>query len=384
MTIWILVLILLVLGIGLFLCRRGKARWAIPVLLGLGVLAAVLLLLPREQPEPLPTVPETTGAALPETAPSSEATLPPETEAPPETLPPMPEDEDLPVSQVPEAYPDLHGIADLPYGENPEFRDPAELCKYLLNRLLHGQHRADFYLSRDLAPTEGDGTCLVHDCLEAAGSYYPFGAWNIYSLYAEEMGDPDRVLMHLDFRYENSGYDLEARAEALEYVLKHPVPIGGFRDADQEMEYCREIHDDLIRRISYDPIGYAPLDMITGSQYESKQEAYNVLVSEDTRAVCAGYARGFALIAQYAGIDCAFVTGNEIFEPEIESHAWNVVYPCDGSGPVTVDVTWDDPDLLDENDEVIYGYVYFYLPLDLDYEHDIHPETRILLDALHS
>ena len=61
-----------------------------------------------------------------------------------------------------------------------------------------------------------------------------------------------------------------------------------------------------------------------------------------------------------------------------------MVYPCDGSAPVTVDVTWDDPDLLDENNQVIYGYAYFYLPVEMDYEHDIHPETRILLDALHS
>ena len=83
-------------------------------------------------------------------------------------------------------------------------------------------------------------------------------------------------------------------------------------------------------------------------------------------AVCAGYARAFALICQYAGINCAWVWGNETEE---SSHAWNVIYPCDGSEPVLVDVTWDDGLSLDTVGQTEVDYSYFYIPLFSEYEH---------------
>ena len=83
-------------------------------------------------------------------------------------------------------------------------------------------------------------------------------------------------------------------------------------------------------------------------------------------AVCAGYARAFALIRQYAGINCAWVWGNETEE---SSHAWNVIYPCDGSEPVLVDVTWDDGLSVDTVGQTDVDDSYFYIPLASEYEH---------------
>ena len=390
MYLWILTAVFLASAAGLIwlLCRirrQGRSPGSIAGLVLTTAIAAAagvlvllgMLLAGNRQSQP----PETEPAAVP----TAETTAPrplPTTEATEPEAPTLPEDFDLPVSQVPEALPDPNGIAQLQYEDCPRFETSVELSRYLLNRFLNGQFKLDFFMSRELAPGEGEGTHQVHNCILAALSYYPFGAYNVYSLYPEEVGEPDWVLMHLELRYENPAYDLEARAEALEYVLRHPVPEGGFSDADEEREYCRGIHDYLIERISYDPIGYDPMDMLNSSDYDNKQEAYNVLVSEDTSAVCAGYARGFTLIAQYAGIDCAYAVGNEDGQ-DLQSHAWNVVYPCDGSRPVLVDVTWDDRDLTDGDGNAICFYDYFYIPLDEEYEHALHWETELFLSYLH-
>ena len=64
-------------------------------------------------------------------------------------------------------------------------------------------------------------------------------------------------------------------------------------------------------------------------------------------AVCAGYARAFALICHYAGINCAWVWGNE-----------------------TVDVTWDDGLSLDIVGQTDVDSSYFYIPLSSEYEHE--------------
>lgn len=51
------------------------------------------------------------------------------------------------------------------------------------------------------------------------------------------------------------------------------------------------------------------------------------------------------------------------------SHAWNVIYPCDGSEPVLVDVTWDDNMSWDEPGQTEVNDTYFYLPLSTEIDH---------------
>ena len=119
-------------------------------------------------------------------------------------------------------------------------------------------------------------------------------------------------------------------------------------------------------KVTYDPRGYDPKRLTGKTTYEGLQEAYNVLGENQNTAVCAGYARAFALICQYAGINCAWVRGNETEE---SSHAWNVIYPCDGSEPVLVDVTWDDGLSNDTVGQTEVSYSYFYIPLSSEYEH---------------
>ena len=127
------------------------------------------------------------------------------------------------------------------------------------------------------------------------------------------------------------------------------------------------MHDYVACKVTYNPIGYEPSLPVTQTRYDIFQEAYNVLAENQNTAICAGYARAFALICQYAGINCAWVRGNETEE---SSHAWNVIYPCDGSEPVLVDVTWDDGLSLDTVGQTQVDDSYFYIPLSSDDEHE--------------
>ena len=116
--------------------------------------------------------------------------------------------------------------------------------------------------------------------------------------------------------------------------------------------------------------------MLGMGKYEACQEAYNALVSQDEMTVCAGYARAFALIAQYADINAVWILGNE---EEATSHAWNMIYPCDGSEPVLVDVTWDDTSSEDEPGQVLVEDIYFYLPVS---PADEHLPSELFIDFL--
>ena len=67
------------------------------------------------------------------------------------------------------------------------------------------------------------------------------------------------------------------------------------------------------------------------------------------------------------GYSYIWIRGNETEE---SSHAWNVIYPCDGSEPVLVDVTWDDGLSFDIVGQTEVDYTYFYIPLSSEYEHE--------------
>ena len=167
----------------------------------------------------------------------------------------------------------------------------------------------------------------------------------------------------------------------MEFIAKNPVPIAGFENFEIEKAYARNIHDFVAKKVTYSPIGYNPESMFGLEKYEALQEAYSVLGEDENTAVCAAYARAFALIAQYAGINTAYVLGNQT---ELESHAWNVIYPRDGSEPVLVDVTWDDTESEDFPGQLIVSDRYFYIPLSEDMDHKASDNVQGFLDYINS
>ena len=272
---------------------------------------------------------------------------------------------DLTVEDVPTLVPDVLKLREKKYEDIPFLETQDQLSEYALWNLLCGRTEFECRLSWDLS-YDVSSVALVRACEEAM-SYYLFSSYKDWDMYTEDDGNPDSVYGKVKLVYDAPEFDLEARLGAFRYVMENPPPEGGFSDYDEEREYARKIHDYVACKVTYDPVGYEPNIPVSETRYDVLQEAYNVLGENQNTAICAGYARAFALICQYAGINCAWVWGNETEE---SSHAWNVIYPCDGSEPVLVDVTWDDGLSFDTVGQTDVDYSYFYIPLSSDYEHE--------------
>ncbi len=272
---------------------------------------------------------------------------------------------DLTVEDVPTLVPDVLKLREKKYEDIPFLETQDQLSEYALWNLLCGRTEFECRLSWDLS-YDVSSVALVRACEEAM-SYYLFSSYKDWDMYTEDDGNPDSVYGKVKLVYDAPEFDLEARLGAFRYVMENPPPEGGFSDYDEEREYAQKIHDYVACKVTYDPVGYEPNIPVSETRYDVLQEAYNVLGENQNTAICAGYARAFALICQYAGINCAWVWGNETEE---SSHAWNVIYPCDGSEPVLVDVTWDDGLSFDTVGQTDVDYSYFYIPLSSDYEHE--------------
>ena len=378
----LLLIVLLIIGIlALILSyrRRKEKKWQIPLIIVLSVallafiiyavLAFIFIDAANDHPpaEPSVSASVSSGESLPETTARPTETKLPETHMPQSQpasssvnvlTPAMEED--------PALHPDVLSLRDLRYQARPSFASQNDVTKYILYKLLNNDFDFSFYMTEDLYFDEELEKDIVFAGCETAMSYYLFSAYEIIDMYVEYDELNNKYLATVKLEYKEPEYDQEARAAAIAYVREHPVPTGGFTDFECEKAYAKGIHDFIARRITFAPIGYDPESLMYLEHYDAYQEAYYAQAAPDYTDVSAGYARGFALIAQYAGINAAYVYGNE---DDLSSHAWNMIYPCDGSEPVLIDMTWDDTYSDDvPGQEYVYDY-YFYLPLDEDYEH---------------
>lgn len=282
---------------------------------------------------------------------------------------PMPADFDLPVSQVPEFYPDILGVREKKYDDKPTFTSEIEISEYVLHNFLNKRFEMEFYISKELTPNEDTASSMVREAGENALTYYAFSAFKTWDAYAQDNGDKNKFYAKLKYIYEgDEKKDLEACAEALEFVMKNPVPYGGFKDFNSERAYALKIHDFIAKKITYSPIGYDMTSVLGSDSYVSLQEAYNALAEEETEGVCAAYARAFAMICHYAGINAVVVTGN-VSEDDQLDHAWNILFPCDGSSPVLIDVTWDDGESEDIIGQESVNDKWFYIPINEVQQH---------------
>lgn len=272
---------------------------------------------------------------------------------------------ELTLEDLPALVPDVLKLREKEYDDLPYLETQEQLSEYVLWNLLYGRTEFEFRLSWELSHNVS-AVALDRACEEAM-SYYLFSSYQVWDMMTKDDGNPDSVYGKIKLVYDHPEYDLEARLGAYSYVVNNPPPEGGFSDYNEERSYAKKIHDYVAFKVTYDPMGYDPKSMEGKRGYEGLQEAYNVLGGNQKTAVCAGYARAFALICQYAGINCAWVRGNQTEE---SSHAWNVLYPCDGSEPVLVDVTWDDGLSIDIVGQTEVDYTYFYIPLSSEYEHE--------------
>ena len=269
-------------------------------------------------------------------------------------------------------HPDPLGFTKIKYDKNPILRNANEITKYALNMFIQGKYDLTFYIPRN----EFYAPITVLTAGDNIRTYYLFGSYRIFNANTEDLGDPRGVTARLTITRYNVETDKQTFKAAQDYVKKHPVPNGGFKDFETEKEYMRGIHDYVANLVEYNSMGYNPHSLLQTNIYDAKQEAYNALIEHS--AVCAGYAKAVALIAQTAGIDCAWIWGNE--SPD-SSHAWNVVFPCDGSEPVVVDATWDDHYNYENPDKPLYDY--FYIPVKDDFSHHADESLWSFVKYLH-
>lgn len=97
-----------------------------------------------------------------------------------------------------------------------------------------------------------------------------------------------------------------------------------------DVDRAKALHDYIVRNVSYDSSESSP--QVYG--------AYGALV--EGRAVCGGYAEGYAVLLEAAGIEQTCVISKEM------NHEWNIV-TIDGES-YHVDACWDDPVYADGSD----------------------------------
>lgn len=110
-----------------------------------------------------------------------------------------------------------------------------------------------------------------------------------------------------------------------------------------EYETVRQIHDKLIRQVTYDTPAAEGPDPPVGQ--DLAHTAYGALVADSAGnphyAVCDGYSLAFEYLVQQCGIEALFIGGNAgNTEWDAGLHAWNMV-KLDGNW-YEVDCTWDD------------------------------------------
>ena len=154
----------------------------------------------------------------------------------------------------------------------------------------------------------------------------------------------------------NSHYAEDFTTQRAAFLTKVDDILAGMPDgSDYEKELY--LHDTLIKNVIYD------------RDYAEEQNAYSALVNG--RAVCAGYASAFEYLLMRAGIESYYVVGKS----HGVGHAWNLAKI--GGQWYYVDPTWNDPQMKDENQNLIESpysphYAYFNITTEmLTQDHDL-------------
>lgn len=137
-------------------------------------------------------------------------------------------------------------------------------------------------------------------------------------------------------------------------------------DADA-WQAAKIVHDELIRRVTYDE---------AENNVMHSHDIYGALVQNS--AVCQGYAFAFSYVMR----EWTQRTGRELragvnYYPAIlsEDHAWNTVGGA--TYDENMDVTWDDPDMVDANGNPYIFYSYFGLTTEEMQKVDEHEATGV-------
>ncbi len=158
---------------------------------------------------------------------------------------------------------------------------------------------------------------LNEDSLDAAFCAVQYSGllpWNVYS-YQYTYSAKGTILTFAPIYYDKAEYDYALYEQAIAELIDEAV-----KDGMSQWQMALSVHDTLIANAIYD-------------ESLEKNTNYDILVNGT--AVCAGYAMAYLDIMTRLGIECRYITSDEM------NHAWNLV-KISGSW-YHVDLTWDDP-----------------------------------------
>ena len=166
------------------------------------------------------------------------------------------DDFDFAVEDVPKLPPDPLGIRELKYEEMPTFDNLNALSEYILWCLLNENMLIECYISKDFAKNRSEGTNILETAFGNAFTFYLFAGFEAFEFYVDDNDEEKDLYARIKLYYPQWEKDLEAKAEALEYIAKNPVPENGFQGFIEEQRYAKRIHDFIAKKVMYSPLGY--------------------------------------------------------------------------------------------------------------------------------
>lgn len=174
--------------------------------------------------------------------------------------------------------------------------------------------------------------------------------------YKYATNDQKEIAAYLELTFDFDGDATAIKAAQQAVDAETAALLSGMTDSMSTYDKEKLIHDALVKTVSYDD----------SLKAEHDGDIYGALVKHV--AVCEGYARAFQYLLKKAGIQSVVAIGQGTDENgSTASHAWNLV-DLDGSY-YAVDVTWDDPEIPDKDNDLVFYYYFNVTSAQLSKDH---------------
>ncbi|MGG7178337.1 transglutaminase domain-containing protein [Clostridium paraputrificum] len=151
----------------------------------------------------------------------------------------------------------------------------------------------------------------------------------------------------LEFKYHDSKETLVSREDAVQKKVEDIVSEV-IKPEMKDYEKEKALHDYVINNCKFDQRYYS------GDMPKESYTVYGVLVNGI--GVCQGYAIAMDKLLKAVGIETTIITGEALNNDGdgYIKHAWNIVEI--GGENYHLDLTWDDPIMVDGGDKLRYSY----------------------------
>ena len=161
-----------------------------------------------------------------------------------------------------------------------------------------------------------------------ASFVHPYNNFKTITAKSDSSGE---IILHINHLYSES--DIKKVEKEIDSIIKNNIT-----DEMNTYDKIKTFHDYIINNTKYDG-DFAKDNPI----YEESSKATGLLFNH--KAVCSGYADIMAIYLTKLNL--------KNFKIASDSHVWNAVYINDEDGWVHIDMTWDDPVILNSNEDTL-------------------------------